>query len=52
MMETTCTRVWKYRVLTVQDYEVCQGFLQQIVTAFKKHRGNLEEGLEKISHGT
>lgn len=36
-------------VLTVWDYDVCQGFLQLIITGSqKKSRYNLEEGLEKF----
>lgn len=47
MMETIYTGVQRRSVLTVGDYEVCQGFLHPIITSSqKKHRDNLEESLE------
>jgi len=49
MVETISTGVWRQSVLTVEDYDVCQGFLQPIITgSWKKYRDNLEEGLEKF----
>lgn len=49
MVETIPTGVRRRSVLTVRDYEVCQGFLQLIITGSqKKYKDNLEEGLEKF----